>query len=352
VKVDTAPEGERFFIYRKMIAKKGKNILNHNRCLCWGKLFLIILLFGLLSTQANAASFDCNKANTWLEKTVCSDEVLSKLDEQMAKAYQDALASLSPEGQEETKQYQRQWLKQLPRCQSVGCLKDFYEERIKQLQESLIKFPDRIFRNVHVYYEKLDKTCPNGIVTNDLTYPQIENPRDENEKSWNNFLSKQATGNFKYGDECINSNDEYSVSFSNKHVISVERMNSMLVQGATLPAQAMAESISFLLESKRELQTTDLFDDKTDWSDEIAALASQKLQDEKIAQYLERNRRTIESFEIMDAVTSPSRWVISKDGLGYGFFERYLKGYRVFIIIDWKTLDPYLSKKGHSLIFD
>jgi uncharacterized protein len=83
-------------------------MLNQNRRLRWIKLSIIIVLFGLLSTQALAASFDCNKATTWVERSVCSDAELSKLDEQLAKAYHDALASLSPEGQKETKQYQRQ----------------------------------------------------------------------------------------------------------------------------------------------------------------------------------------------------------------------------------------------------
>jgi uncharacterized protein len=39
------------------------------RSLCWG-ILLIIVLFGLLSTQAIAASFDCHKAASWVEKTV------------------------------------------------------------------------------------------------------------------------------------------------------------------------------------------------------------------------------------------------------------------------------------------
>ena len=80
---------------------------------------IIIALFGLLSAQATAASFDCKKAATWVEKTVCSNPELSKLDEDLAKAYSDALASLSPEGQQETKQYQKQWLKEIsPYCEA------------------------------------------------------------------------------------------------------------------------------------------------------------------------------------------------------------------------------------------
>ena len=323
---------------------------NQTRLLRWGKLFIVIILCGLFSTQAVAASFDCKKATTWVEKVVCSDPELSKLDEELAKTYHDALTSLSPEGQRETKEYQRQWLKQLPGCPSDGCLEYSYKERIEQLQHSLIKFPDRIFRNVHVYYEKLDKTCPFGITVGDLTYPQIENPRNENEKWWNDFISKQATDHFV--EECVQSHDNYAVSFSNKHLISVERMNSTFTEDAPAPRRAAAVSISLLLEDYRKLEASDLFDDETDWPHKIAALASQKLQEKKIAQELELNRQTISSPEIMYKVTSPVEWVISRDGLGFGFHEFYLRGFSYFITIDWKTLDPYLSKTGHSLIYD
>ena len=322
---------------------------------------IIILCCVFFSVNANAASFDCQKASTWLEKAVCSNPELSKLDEEMAKAYHDALASLSPEGQKETRQYQKQWLKEEPpTCKkdepadSVECLKDIYEKRIKQLQHSLIKFSDRIFRNVYLHYSGPAKTCPLGWVTDDRTYPQIENPRDENEKFWNNYLSKQATDHFKYTKACQNTNDEYSVTFSNKHLISVEFMRSMYVQGAGSPLQSFAVSLSWLLESKRELQASDLFDDKTDWRNKITALVSQKLQEEKIAQYLKREHpyHTIGTSEIMYKVTSPREWVISKDGLGFGFFESYMEGFSVFITLDWKTLSPYLSKNSHLLIYD
>jgi len=345
-------DGKRRELFQIVLIRLG--IILQNRRLRWGKLFIITVLLGLFSTQAIAASFDCNKAASWLEKTVCSNPELSKLDEELAKAYHDALASLSREGQKETKQYQRQWLKELSSCQSVGCLKDVYKERIKQLQHSLIKFPDRIFRNVYLHYSGPEKTCPFGWVTDDRTYPQIVNPRDENEKFWNNFISKKATDHFKYAKACQNTNDEYSVTFSNKHLITVEFMRSMYVQGAPAPRQTFAVSISWLLEAKRELQAADLFDDKTDWRDKIVALVSQKLQEEKIAQYLKREYpcNTIGTSEIMYKVTSPSEWVISKDALGFGFKEFYMEGFHVFITIDWKTLDPYLSKKGHSFISD
>jgi uncharacterized protein YecT (DUF1311 family) len=328
---------------------------NQTRRLWWVKLLITIVLCGLFSTQALAASFDCNKATTRVEKAVCSNPELSKLDEQLAKAYHDALARLSSKGQKETREYQRQWLKQLPGCQSDGCLEDFYEKRIEQLQHGLIKFADRIFRNVHVYYEKHDKTCPFGFTVGDLTYPQIENPRDESEKLWNDFISKQATDHFlpklfTPGQDCVECNDNYAVSFSNKHLISVKRLDSIYVQGAIVPRHGYAESISWLLESKRELEASDLFDDKTDWQNKLTELVSEKLE-KKEANDEETLEKALSRLKT-DTVTRPGRWVFSKDGLGFGFLELYLEGFRVFITVDWKTLDPYLSKNGRSLIYD
>ena len=48
----------------------------------------------LLSTYANSASFDCNKAASWVEKTVCGSPELSKLDDTMAKSIKAILPLL------------------------------------------------------------------------------------------------------------------------------------------------------------------------------------------------------------------------------------------------------------------
>ena len=50
-----------------------------------------ILSISLLSTPASSASFNCNKAATWVEKTVCESPELSKLDKAMAKKYRSDL---------------------------------------------------------------------------------------------------------------------------------------------------------------------------------------------------------------------------------------------------------------------
>jgi len=45
-----------------------------------------LLIFGLIQ-PVSAASFDCSKATTPFEKTICESPALSPLDEELADAY-------------------------------------------------------------------------------------------------------------------------------------------------------------------------------------------------------------------------------------------------------------------------
>ena len=72
----------------------------------------------LVSIGAGAASFDCKKAKTEIEKTVCGDAALSKLDEELGRAYKRALAGAS--SPEPLRREQANWLKNRNTvCQSI-----------------------------------------------------------------------------------------------------------------------------------------------------------------------------------------------------------------------------------------
>jgi uncharacterized protein len=326
----------------------------------WGKLFLIIILLGFFATHANAASFDCKKAASWVEKTVCSNPELSNLDEEMAKAYHDALANLSLEGQKETKQYQKQWIKESPPgCKddkqdiSIKCLKDSYKNRIKELQHSLIKFPYHIFRNVKVRYQSNDKECP-GFGITWLSYPQIENPHNENEKFWNSLIAQKAHNELKIDTECTINDIKYTVDFSNKYIISLTTERSITEYGAGRSFQ-VTKTLCWLIEVKRALRTSDLFDDKTSWRKKLTVLASPKVKEElkKQIYYADEKNYETEPSRLMEIVTSADHWLIMKDGLGIEFRQHELGSREIpYIEIDWKTLEPYLSKNGKLLLSD
>jgi uncharacterized protein len=95
-------------------------------CLC-----ALIAIF-VIPSVIFAASFDCGKATSEIEKLICSNDELSKLDESLNEAYLRALNRTDIK--EQTIESQRQWLKNERNvCQNVGCIKSAYETRIKEL---------------------------------------------------------------------------------------------------------------------------------------------------------------------------------------------------------------------------
>jgi uncharacterized protein len=83
--------------------------------------------------KKRAASFDCGKAASKVEKTVCSNDQLSKLDASLNKAYSQALEQSVFKMQ--TIRNQKQWLRhERNECQNAECIKRAYEARLKELQ--------------------------------------------------------------------------------------------------------------------------------------------------------------------------------------------------------------------------
>lgn len=92
--------------------------------------------FGLYSLPAFSASFDCRKASTWVERTVCSDAQLSKLDDELAQHYQDEMEDAKDNSVDYTtqkRQDQNLWLIfQRNTCPDKTCLIQEYKERLGQ----------------------------------------------------------------------------------------------------------------------------------------------------------------------------------------------------------------------------
>ena len=79
------------------------------------------LVFFAFSCATHAASFDCKKAQSKMEKAICDNPKISKLDEELAENYQAAKGKLSAEAQKVFVNGQRSWVKFL----SASCFTDF-----------------------------------------------------------------------------------------------------------------------------------------------------------------------------------------------------------------------------------
>jgi len=94
-----------------------------------GLLFVVLPL--CMIPHAQAASFDCAKASTKIEKLICTDAALSKLDEELAVAYK---AALQDENRAESiRQTQKQWMKERNTCTDADCVKRAYAARLHAL---------------------------------------------------------------------------------------------------------------------------------------------------------------------------------------------------------------------------
>lgn len=91
----------------------------------------VIFIIASFSTPIYAASFDCQKAKTVIEKEICTDNKLSKLDEQLARTYKSILKNFS--NPIAFKKQQRQWLLKRNKCKTAACLQLTYQARLDSL---------------------------------------------------------------------------------------------------------------------------------------------------------------------------------------------------------------------------
>lgn len=101
-----------------------KNIKFYNH------IFGLSILF-FISASSYAASFDCAKSSTKIEKLICTNENLSQLDNELARLY-TATKSQNPN----IVSQQREWLKKKRgTCETVDCLSQAYREQIFSLKQ-------------------------------------------------------------------------------------------------------------------------------------------------------------------------------------------------------------------------
>jgi uncharacterized protein YecT (DUF1311 family) len=93
---------------------------------------LLALLLCLLALDASAASFPCAKAKSKVEKLICADAKLSKLDEELAAIFKPLSESQPGDA---VANDQRDWLRQVrDQCADAACLGQAYRARASELR--------------------------------------------------------------------------------------------------------------------------------------------------------------------------------------------------------------------------
>lgn len=93
---------------------------------------LVGLAVLLVSSSAFAVSFDCAKASTFAEKTICSDPLLRKLDDALSSNYKTMLGADFGGPIANLRNDQRKWIAERNKCATRECLVAAYRERIDE----------------------------------------------------------------------------------------------------------------------------------------------------------------------------------------------------------------------------
>jgi uncharacterized protein len=93
-----------------------------------------LLVLAAFTQSTNAASFDCNKAASFSEKAVCSNELLSKLDDALSRNFKFMSASDIGRGAlKDLKNTQKKWLAEREKCKDEYCLVETYRKRVDEI---------------------------------------------------------------------------------------------------------------------------------------------------------------------------------------------------------------------------
>jgi uncharacterized protein YecT (DUF1311 family) len=135
------------------------------------RLFIVFLLL-LAPVYLHGASFDCSKARTSVEKTICFSPELSAADDTLNHAYHAALIKV-PEAAELVGEAQRKWLKSVgQKCDSVDknypfakCLNAEWQSRTLFLSNIVVRR-----RGVPFFFREiqLGKPCDEEDLTTGL----------------------------------------------------------------------------------------------------------------------------------------------------------------------------------------
>jgi uncharacterized protein len=130
-----------------------------------------------LSTISDAASFDCAKASTNIEKSICSNPELSKLDNELSAAYKQEIQKSNLKY--DLKTQQREWLKnKINKCTNESCIADAYTSRTAELSKqtsSTIKNSDSTIVNSKNNFQSNRSSTNNNMSSTSVSSNILEN---------------------------------------------------------------------------------------------------------------------------------------------------------------------------------
>jgi uncharacterized protein len=282
-------------------------------------------LFGLLiaaisvdqnlirSTDVKAASFDCGTAKTAIEIAICRSPYVSKLDEELAKSYNNARGALSEDGRQIILRSQRDWLRHIRvvcfefpnETPKAECLSKLYNDRIRELSSAALKSEHFILSRIDAYGELAGRRKRPSRWQ--ASYPRIDWPNNKSTDLWNRSMVVELEQGL--GHDCEGggeSENGFRVEGFSSRIISLRRYEWAYCYGTPHGHGGdKKDSFIFVNDEIKLLEPDDIFSNNSNWKE--------FLKEKTRADVVSYNSEAVE--EILDLVIQPRVWVFNSSGL-------------------------------------
>lgn len=323
------------------------------------------VVLSLAAAPAQAASFDCAKASTEVEKAICANPNLSRSDEVLARAYATALGGLSNEAKAAVQAGQREWLgfaglactkdaKPFATAltdEQQGCLNAVYRSRIGELAQSRMEGDWRVYpRTSYSLVDDPDPDSYQGVATKQISSPRI----DEDSAIANSFnaLMDEADAAAQpdpKGEDYLTADtmETTTIASVGSHRISLSIDSYWMGHGAAHGNYAITYA-HYLTGKERMLEAGDLFTGEG-WEEALGKIALDELDRTVEGGIWDESRA-----EVPAAAADPSRWNFGDDGLEITFQPYEVTAYAAgapTVTIGWDKLTDYLAPDYGDILY-
>ncbi len=309
-----------------------------------------LVLFAF-SCATHAASFDCKKAQSKMEKAICENPKISKLDEELAENYQAAKGKLSADAQKVFVNGQRSWVKFL----STSCFTDFQakpaskEDAAKCLETEYkarvagLKSTGSVVGGfkTYAYFEGDFKAYPKDeeVAFNRVSLVLI----DENSDNANTINSaiKTAAGKTGIDKESTGAfTSDVSNSLTNLSADLILLTQSESVTGGAHPSEYTGYKY-FSKELKRFIKVSDVFSNPK-WKAVAQQMAKKHFEKEKTMDDVINLEITAEENDAFSFMLTEKSFFV--DG-----FTSYAARANDGVTMKWDAFSKFLTPKGKEL---
>lgn len=317
---------------------------------------------------ASAASFDCAKAATPLEKQICATPDFSREDEVLSRAYATALGGLSEPARAQMQKDQRAWLDYVPLSCSTdakppvsftddqaACLLSAFTSRVTDLEQSRMLGGWRFYTSER--WAVLDDPDPEwwgGVATKHYSSPRIDDTVPE-AAAFNAMmaekdreLGKMFAEDGTLTDTDVTADTDVTVKVS---TVTSDRIglsvNSYWMGHGAAHGNYSVNYLHYLIKENRPLEASDLFSGDG-WQQALADKALAELDATIDGGIWEDSRKDIPGF-----VTDVTRWDFSDQGLILQFQPYEVTAYAFgapTVTIPWSELTDYLAEGYESRV--